>query len=94
MTNVHGIQPTVPPKAIEPAGAIGPANNVAAPKEAADVIELSPVAQLAAKVRDIPDVRTELVDRVKAELAAGTYETPEKLEVALSRLMEEVFPEL
>jgi hypothetical protein len=35
-----------------------------------------------------PDVRTELVERVRREIQAGTYETPEKLEAALEHLLE------
>ena len=41
----------------------------------------------APEVRD-PSVRYELVARVRREIAAGTYDTPEKLEIALSRMME------
>ena len=33
-----------------------------------------------------PDVRMELVARVRQEIRAGTYDTPEKLEAALDRL--------
>jgi hypothetical protein len=32
--------------------------------------------------------RADLVARVRREIAAGTYETPEKLDVALERLLE------
>ena len=32
-------------------------------------------------------VRRPLVERVRREIAAGTYDTPEKLEVALERLL-------
>jgi hypothetical protein len=35
-----------------------------------------------------PEVRTELVERVRREIAAGVYETPEKWAVALERLLE------
>ena len=34
------------------------------------------------------DIRVELVDRVRREIAEGTYETPQKLEAALERLLE------
>jgi hypothetical protein len=37
-------------------------------------------------------VRTELVMRVRHEIALGVYETPEKLEIALQRLLEELQP--
>lgn len=34
------------------------------------------------------DIRVDLVRRVRAEIVAGTYDTPEKLEIALGRLLE------
>jgi hypothetical protein len=36
--------------------------------------------------------RAQLVARVRSEIALGTYETPEKLEVALARLLDDVSP--
>ncbi|MBY0527623.1 MAG: flagellar biosynthesis anti-sigma factor FlgM [Gemmataceae bacterium] len=43
----------------------------------------------ASKVPSIsdPDVRTDLVKRVRAQIAAGTYDTPERWEAALDRLL-------
>ena len=38
-------------------------------------------------------VRHELVERVKAEIAAGQYQTPERLEIAINRLTEELLGE-
>ena len=35
-----------------------------------------------------PHVRWELVERVRREIAEGTYETPEKSEIALARLLD------
>jgi len=43
------------------------------------------------KVRQLPDIRHDLVKRVKAEIAAGTYETPERIDAAIDRLMDEEF---
>lgn len=34
-----------------------------------------------------PRIRYELVQRIRREIAAGIYETPEKLEIALERLL-------
>jgi hypothetical protein len=36
-----------------------------------------------------PRIRWELVQRIRKEIAAGTYETPEKLEKALERMLED-----
>ena len=35
-----------------------------------------------------PELRTELVRRIRREIAAGTYDTPEKWEEAIQRLQE------
>ena len=93
MTNVNGIHPPLAPQAID---AVAPAAAAAKPAQAenlADVVEISTVARLAAKVQDLPDIRWELVERIKAEIASGTYETSEKLDIAVSRLMEELSPD-
>jgi hypothetical protein len=37
-----------------------------------------------------PDIRTDLVRRLRQEIADGTYETPEKWEKALDRLLKEI----
>ncbi len=37
-----------------------------------------------------PEVRTDLVARVRREIAAGTYDTPEKWEAALDRLLDQL----
>lgn len=35
-----------------------------------------------------PPIRTDLVERVRREIAAGTYDTPEKWALALDRLLD------
>jgi len=36
-------------------------------------------------------IRSELVERVRNEIAQGTYDTPEKMQIALERLFDRVF---
>jgi hypothetical protein len=38
-------------------------------------------------------IRTDLVERVRREIAAGTYDTPQKWEEALDRLLDHLCPE-
>ncbi len=54
-----------------------------------DRVELSAHARLLDRLLQLPDVRTELVEAVRQAIRDGTYETPEKLEVAVARLLEE-----
>jgi anti-sigma28 factor (negative regulator of flagellin synthesis) len=37
--------------------------------------------------RDESTIRAELVERVRREIAEGTYDTPEKMAIALDRLL-------
>jgi len=39
---------------------------------------------------DRPTERAELIRRVKAEIDAGTYETPERLDIAIRRLLKDL----
>lgn len=43
-----------------------------------------------AKARHLPAVRKQLVARIKAHIARGNYETPEKLETAVERMIQEL----
>ena len=56
-----------------------------------DKVELSGRAQLLSKLHELPDVRTDLVERIKAEIDAGTYETPDKIDAAIDKLAEDLF---
>ena len=86
-------------------GSVGPVNRAAglSPQEVtlkpherngrsdgADRVELSAHAQLLHRLLQLPDVRIELVETVRQAIRDGTYETPEKLEAAVQRLLEEV----
>jgi negative regulator of flagellin synthesis FlgM len=54
-----------------------------------DEAEISIVGQMLSRLSDLP-VRQEMIDRVRQEIAAGTYETPEKMQAAMEGLMEDV----
>ena len=36
-------------------------------------------------------IRFDLVNRIKAEIAAGTYDTPDKMDVAIERMASRIF---
>jgi negative regulator of flagellin synthesis FlgM len=55
-----------------------------------DQLDISREADLVSRVRDIPDIRADRVAEIRAQIADGTYETGDKLEIALSRLLDEI----
>ena len=68
------------------------AANPAAP--ISDELQISPAAQEAAhlveQVGQIPDIRQDRVNEIRAQIAAGTYETDEKIQIAVERLLDEI----
>ena len=55
-----------------------------------DEVSFSQEAELISQTREIPDIRADRVASIRAEIQAGTYETDEKLDIALSRLLDEI----
>jgi negative regulator of flagellin synthesis FlgM len=53
-------------------------------------LDISREADIASRLRDIPDIRADRVAELRAAIEAGTYETPDKLETAVSRLLNEI----
>ena len=45
---------------------------------------------LAGRLSEIPDIRQGRVSAIKAAIASGTYETADKLNTAVSRLLDEI----
>lgn len=59
----------------------------------ADTAEFSERAQhlnLLARLRELPEIRTDLVGRVRAEIAEGRYDTAERLDGAIDGIVREV----
>jgi len=55
-----------------------------------DQFEISPAAEAAIQAAEAGEVRADLVARVRSEIASGTYETADKLDGALNRLLDEI----
>ena len=55
-----------------------------------DELHLSPAAEMASRMSEIPDIRWERVNSIKAAIADGSYVTDAKLDVALERLLDEI----
>ena len=65
-------------------------NSATQTSQPTDELQLSEAGQLASRLAEIPDIRADKVAAARAAIADGTYETPEKLDVALSRLLDEI----
>lgn len=78
---VHGAQSIQAPHR---AAATKPAT--AAP----DQLDLSAEADLVGRVHELPDVRADRVAQIRAEIASGAYETEDRLDAALDRLLDEI----
>jgi negative regulator of flagellin synthesis FlgM len=66
-----------------------PAKEATATPAGGDRLEISPAAEAAVKATETGGVRQDLVNRIRGEIAAGTYETPAKLDAALDRMLDE-----
>jgi anti-sigma28 factor (negative regulator of flagellin synthesis) len=55
-----------------------------------DRVEISELARLKALLKDVPELRLEKIERIRAEIDAGTYETAEKIQTVIDRLLEEL----
>ena len=55
-----------------------------------DKVEISDMAVLLSQVRDLPELRMERIVQLQAEIADGTFETPERLAGTVDRVLEEL----
>lgn len=84
--HLHGAQPITAPhssRVASPAAA-----SPSAPIQ--DELHISDAAQFVEQVRQMPDIRQERVDQIRSQIAAGAYETDDKLDIALGRLLDEI----
>ncbi len=84
--HLHGAQPINAPHSSRMTN--GQPASQASPIQ--DELQLSNAGQLIDKVHDLPEIRQDRVDQIKAQIADGTYETEEKMDVALGRLLDEL----
>ena len=55
-----------------------------------DHVEISPLGQMLDGIGQMPEIRYEKVEEIRQQIAANAYETPEKLELALDRMLDEL----
>ena len=94
MANVFGVHPPSATGEIESISKLKPQQATSQASGINDTVEISVAGKLAAKIHDPSMVRMDLVQRVKDEIAAGVYETPERIEATVERLVEELFSDI
>jgi negative regulator of flagellin synthesis FlgM len=83
---IHGAQPVNAPH-IQRSGQAAPPQATSA---ASDQLDISPAADIASRLGEIPDVRHDRVAELRSAIADGTYDTEARLEAALDRLLDEI----
>lgn len=84
-SHVHGAHSIKAPHRLQPAQADTVVDNTPI-----DQVDISAEADLISQVNDLPDIRADRVADIRAQIDAGIYETDEKLDIALGRLLDEI----
>lgn len=85
-SRLHGAQPIGAPHTSRLSQPQAPSTSGAVQDE----LQISEAGQMLDKVQQLPDVRQDRVDQIRAQIADGTYETDDKLEMAIGRLLDEI----
>jgi negative regulator of flagellin synthesis FlgM len=84
-SQLHGAQPISAPHSQRTTDVQTPS-----PATQSDSVDISPAADLAGRLSEIPDIRQDRVSAIKSAIASGTYETADKLSGALNGLLDEI----
>jgi negative regulator of flagellin synthesis FlgM len=85
-SQLHGAQPINAPHAPRAAQPMSRPEAL----QIADEVDISDAARLVEQVHQLPETREDRVEAVRRQIAAGTYETSDKLNVAVERLLDEI----
>ena len=85
-SHVHSAQPISSPHSARSAE---PTSSPSSPS-IGDRLDISEAWQLAGRMAEIPDIRADRVQELRAVILNGSYETDDKLNVALERLLDEI----
>ena len=85
-THVHGPQAIAAPHAARLGGAQQPVQAGAV----TDTVDISETGRLLEMTAQLPDIRADRVEQLRTQIAQGSYETADKLDMALERLLDEI----
>jgi negative regulator of flagellin synthesis FlgM len=85
-SQVHGVQPVNAPHAARSAQ---PTTSVESPS-IGDRLDISEAGQIASRLAELPEIRADRVRDLRAAIESGAYETAEKIDTAVERLLDEI----
>lgn len=85
------IRPISPTSPSRPAGDANPAAE-SQPLSPRDEVEISSAGDMLERLNQSSEIRAERLAQIRAAIEAGEYETPEKLEAALQKMLDEIEP--
>jgi len=93
VNGIHGAQPVNPANRVESTEA----TQSAAITNPTDQVEISPEAEIASQaaelvnqIHELPEIWVDRVSELREAIESGTYETEEKINVAVERLLDEI----
>jgi negative regulator of flagellin synthesis FlgM len=89
MSSIPGIGSSTPINNPNPGGSIKPPSSDNAPAPLTDRVELSGIGHLLSKLKS-NDIRADKVANVKSAINDGSYESDDKLNVAIDRLLDDL----
>ena len=89
--NIQGVNFVHAPQSVSgPHRAAAPAAPASSSLAEADQLDISASADLASRALDAPGIRADRVAQIRSAIESGAYETDEKLNMALDRLLDEI----
>jgi negative regulator of flagellin synthesis FlgM len=79
--------PVLQPQPIQAARAPEAANPA---MQTGDHVEISEMGRILDDFSRVPEIRADKVAELRRAIQAGTYETPDKLEIAVERMIEDI----
>lgn len=85
--HVHSPQPLNGPRGASSPQGVNPAQH---PGSAGDEVQISAAGSFIDQARNLPEIRAEKVQKIRAALADGTYDVEAKLDLTVNRLLDEI----
>ena len=89
-SQLHGVHGVNAPHGAAPRGAELGSAQPSGPSAPRDELAISDVGRFVDQANSLPDIRQDRVQELRAALVNGTYDIDSKLDVTVSRLLDEI----